>query len=95
MTTPKLIGDMTRIERRRLVGTWVDVYSYLKGPFNLAYPDQAIIMECRESDRLLLVVSTDPNYDTRFVSWDSAVVRPDIRRAWNSDGTPIIVEDGE
>lgn len=95
MTTPKLIGDMTRIERRRLVGTWVDVYSYLKGPFNLTYPDQAIIMECRESDRLLLVVSTDPNYDTRFVSWDSVMVRPDIRRAWNSDGTPIIVEDGE
>lgn len=59
MTTPKLIGDMTRIERRRLV------------------------------------VSTDPNYDTRFVAWDSVEVRPDIRRAWNSDGTPIIVEDGE
>ena len=77
----KTLADLAPHERDEHVGTWVDV------PYK---PHPVIYMGDFESTGAIKygAVILDPRYGTNYERLDDCTLRPDLPRAWQSDGQP-------
>lgn len=81
----KTLADLAHHDRADYVGMWVDVPHK---PHPVAYMGD---FESTGEIKYGAVIF-DPRYGTNYERLDDCALRPDLPRAWDPDGTPVVMD---
>lgn len=82
---PKTLADLAPQDLANCVGMWVDVPHR---PHPVVYTG-----EFQSTGEIKYGAAIfDPRYGTDYERLDDCTLRPDLARAWNPDGTPVVMD---